>query len=71
MKWISVKDKLPEEQKEVFVYAPDCDIIGQALVGVFFAKEKGFESSWTVYDFGVSKLDEKVTHWMPRPEPPK
>lgn len=66
-KWISVKDALPEDNKEVLVFAPGCYIIGQKLIGCYFKDG----DSWTVYDFLESSLDEVVTHWMPLPESPK
>jgi len=65
--WISVKDGLPEVTMEVLVIAPDCTIIGSALIGIYFPSER----SWTVYDFAESKMNEYVTHWMPLPERPK
>ena len=68
--WISVKDETPEEQIEVLVYAPDCNIIGNVLVGTYFTGSDTDDESWTVYDFAESKLYEKVTHWMPLPEKP-
>lgn len=70
MKWISVNKKLPKEEKEVLVYAPNCDIIGPILIGTYFKRTKGFRSSWTVYDFNDSKLHEIVTHWMELPKLP-
>lgn len=70
MKWINVKKRLPKNHNEVLVFAPNCDIIGNVLVGKYFAPEKDFKESWTVYDFGESALDEKVTHWMPLPNEP-
>lgn len=66
-KWISVSEKLPEDQTHVQVYAPDYKIIGSVLVGIYFSESETF----TVYDFGESKLREKVTHWVPLPEPTK
>lgn len=68
--WISVNDKLPKEQKEVLVLAPECNIIGSVLIGRYFKPNKGFKESWTVYDFNESALDSKVTHWMELPKPP-
>ncbi len=67
MEWISVKDRLPEVAIEVLVFAPDCRVIGNTLIGKYFPSE----NTWTVYDFHDSKLDEDVTHWQPIPEPPK
>lgn len=70
-KWISVHKRKPVQKKQVLVYAPDCDIIGSTLIGIYFKAANGYKSSWTVYDFGGSKLNENVTHWMPLPKKPK
>jgi len=68
MKWIKVKDRLPENHDEiVLVYAPNCNIIGSVLTGRCFKNEG---PSWTVYDFHESKLSELVTHWSPLPSAP-
>ena len=70
MKWIRVKDKVPKNEDEVLVYAPNCDVIGSVLVGCYFEEDNESKEAWTVYDFGESRLSEKVTHWMPLPETP-
>lgn len=64
-KWIPVEERLPEDSDPVRVYAPECNIIGQDLVGCYFNGTK----TWTVYDFFDSKLNERVTHWQ-LPSPP-
>lgn len=71
MEWISVNKRKPKNQNEVIVYAPNCNIIGSVLIGKYFSSSKGHKASWTVYDFGDSKLDELVTHWMPMIKSPK
>ena len=68
--WISVNKRKPRRGKVVMVYAPNCNVIGSILTGVYFPKERGHKSSWTVYDFGGSNLGEFVTHWMPLPKKP-
>lgn len=57
--WISVNDALPQNDNEVLVYAPNCNIIGSMLIGCCFGGNK-----WTVYDFDKHKLSEHVTHWQ-------
>lgn len=61
MDWISVKERLPEEQTGVLIAVKDCrSVIAQVWNG-----------RWT--DVGESGLDyeqDDVTHWMPLPEPP-
>ena len=58
--WISVKDRLPENDNDVLVYDTDCGIV----IG-WYDKEIGDFAA----DF-ISPLD-AVTHWIPLPEPPK
>jgi hypothetical protein len=59
-RWISVKDRLPENDNDVLVYDTDCGIV----IG-WYDKEIGDFAA----DF-ISPLD-AVTHWQPLPEPPK
>ncbi len=66
--WIDAKDEIPKSHiKEVLVYAPGCNIIGSILLGQYFDDT----NSWTIYDFGESRMDEMVLAWMPLPDPPK
>lgn len=66
MNWISIEERKPKNDSEVIVFAPNCRVIGSILIGCYYNDT----DSWTVYDFGESKLDEPVTHWMPLTEPP-
>lgn len=59
-RWISVKDRLPDNCVEVLAYDTDCGIV----IG-WYDKEIGDFAA----DF-ISLLD-AVTHWQPLPEPPK
>lgn len=67
--WISVKDKLPEDERNVLVYYGfdhgDGEL-GMRFIGVLtyfaFDPQPHFQHAST----GL-----KVTHWMPLPEPPK
>ena len=64
--WISVKDKLPEDKKWVMYFDPELTYSTgriQWCFGSYFKDEKYWES-----DGLISKT---VTHWMPRPPPPK
>lgn len=59
-KWISVKERLPEEGEDVLVY------LGEGIFEICWTLKDGF---WETRD---SYLDtDAVTHWMPLPEPPK
>ena len=55
LNWISVEDRLPEKYSQVLVFTD----YGDTDSVYFFALDK----TWGHPD--------KVTHWMPLPEPPK
>jgi hypothetical protein len=63
MKWISVKDRLPEDSQEVIIYSEG----GKVEAGVYYCKEFGFD----YYDVSIRDIIVNVTHWMPLPEPPR
>lgn len=66
--WISVKDKLPEDERNVLAYygfnRGDGDL-GMRFIGVlsYFAFDQN--RHWQHEGIGLT-----VTHWMPLPEPP-
>lgn len=60
--WISVKDRLPENEKCVLVYSQD----GGAAEGKYNARFK----EWVQFRWNVTEL-KNVTHWMLLPQPPK
>lgn len=63
--WISVKDRLPENETEVI-------IIVQHKIGWYRAFAWHDEYGWhsSAEEFGDGESD-FVTHWMPMPEPPR
>lgn len=71
MEWISVKDRLPDDNGTYLVYAPtysggsssglDC------INGVMFSR---WRKHWSI-EVGYHKRPNCVTHWMPLPDPPK
>lgn len=62
--WISVKDKLPEPEQEVFLY--DRDSVKHYVIG-WLRKKKGYcKSKWFVTNGYVT--DKSITHWMPIPK---
>ena len=76
--WISVKDRLPDDEQEVLVIAHGWD---GRLVYVGSHKRVEAQKSWLTGItnkssewslWGWSYLKEPmVTHWLPMPEPPK
>lgn len=74
--WISVKDRLPDLDEKVIVYNAEND-------GTFFARriESDFKCwdavtrkfvNWRWIPYGYTSITlEFVTHWLPRPQPPK
>lgn len=76
--WISVKDRLPEDEQEVLVIAHGWD--GRL---VYVGRHKRVEaqkswltgitnksSEWSLWGWSYLK-EPMVTHWMPLPEPPE
>ena len=62
--WISVKDRLPETEREILIYT-DCEYIYMARM-----YEDG--EAWPVSNgCGCCGYKESFTHWMPLPEAPK
>jgi len=59
--WISVEDRLPEQDGYYLV-----NVLCELANGVYLAK---FENGATFMWHPFSKAD--VTHWMPLPEPPE
>lgn len=62
MDWISVKDRLPEDDAMYLVY-------GRNGYGIAFAVYYG-DGEWLICD-DLTNITRFVTHWMPLPKPPK
>lgn len=75
--WISVKDRLPENDGEYLVYTESGDIFNAQFDSC--CGENGEFGAWHSYYDGhtLGFLDadwmpyDGITHWMPLPEPPK
>ena len=67
-RWISVKDRLPDESCECLGV-----VDGEVTEVSYSPKQKGLICVWSMCDAdGFKPLpDDAVTHWMPLPEPPK
>lgn len=58
-KWISVEERLPEEEVQVLVY-------GRIFMDIGWILDSKWKSEYiNAYD------DDEITHWMPLPEAPK
>lgn len=70
MKWISVEDRLPENDDLVFTYPPD-DHGNISYTGYY--NKIGAQWITTDYDpnYGIEEVVIDVTHWMPLPPPPE
>ena len=67
--WINVKDMFPEETGYYLVIFPWRDTFSEGQVRVMHFLKTAYETPvnrW--YD---SDYQEKITHWMPLPAPPK
>ena len=70
--WVSVKDRLPENEEMVVCYTP-CD--GYMFIG-FHRTHVSANYNWSAWYIitamrSTKKITKKVTHWMPLPKPPK
>ena len=65
MEWISVKDRLPEENEYVLCARLQGSMSGYKYILPSVGRVRN-KSSWSCVMDWVS-----VTHWMPLPEPPK
>ena len=68
--WISVKDRLPDEDGEYLISMYHRFMIGgiyNKYTGRFVAKYYAEYKEWRI----MNDVCTSVTHWMPLPEPPK
>ena len=70
-KWISVEDRLPEDNLNVLVYAigdNENSVIAMTSYThkMYGYNIEGWRSPWQYFFY-----EYKITHWMPLPEPPK
>lgn len=71
--WVSIKDKLPEENGWYLVFAPTyyggSSSMVRSISGMTFAKWIGGKT-WSI-EAGYHKRPGIVTHWMPMPHHPE
>ena len=69
-RWISCKDKMPEDNTLVlFVYVSKNGV--KSVHYGYHQTLKGLGSSWAKPSGGWQYCDDDITHWHPLPEPPK
>ena len=68
--WISVDERLPENDVIVIGYTP-CD--GFMFVGYYHEEKKYDWKVWRIITAmrSTKVITKKVTHWIPLPQPPK
>lgn len=69
MEWVSVEDRLPEDDTMCLVART---LIGDEPLIDYAYYEEGFQFPYTLIE--CDKYNDKytdVTHWQPLPEPPK
>ena len=67
--WISVKDRLPEDERNVLAYYGYDH--GDGNLGMRFMAVLTYFAFDQQPRFQFESTGLKVTHWMPLPEPPK
>lgn len=69
MSWVSVKDRLPDEDVDVLV----CDInhLGAPIAVGKYSPNPNWSDWETDSDFWQGSSDLDVTHWMPLPTNPQ
>jgi len=60
--WIRVQERMPPDTKSVLVWCPERRNTYTATWRVPF---------WEYFGGNGRQLEETVTHWMPKPEPPQ
>ncbi len=75
--WISVKERLPEHEQHVLIYHPEYKEIyySEYIEPRDYAPFVDYPLFFIGYDPACNRSGafyrEKITHWMPLPEPPK
>lgn len=65
-RWISVKDRLPEEQQCILAYEKDYGVMWGDYQGIKYS-----QPVWIVRKQGLIIRTTEVTHWQPLPEQPQ
>lgn len=71
MKWISVEDQLPEVSHD-YEYSDIVMVCDDSQIGLARRFDYNKEGSWSeCYYIGTDVNYNRITHWMPLPEPPE
>jgi len=72
MEWISVKDRLPEGVTQCIMNSYVKDAIRENVVicGAFISNRFYNLEDLNEYETPEPLEDDRITHWMPLPEPP-
>lgn len=68
-RWISVKDKLPNEGERVLIYAPKTQ--NQYYVAMFYTLRDEIKFTMNIYGTSYCWYANDVTHWQPLSESPR
>lgn len=68
-RWISMEDRLPDENVEVLVTSSQATIHSRILPTIAFREGKKFYMDIR-FRFPMSDIGMAITHWMPLPSPP-
>ncbi len=73
--WISIDDRLPEENTWVLCFLPNLHFHGDLILSLKMYNHRWFQEGKIKKIFMFSNIDrswriQDITHWMPLPSPP-
>ena len=70
-KWISVKDRLPEDGQNCILYYPENN--PEFVSGEYDNEFNRWYYAYEEYSYrpAFNELQDGITHWMPMPDPPE
>ena len=71
MKWISIKDEMPQEGQEVLLYETNANSAGGSDIIIGYVKKhKVIDWQWFSSGGCCTNVYGEITHWMPLPAKP-